>query len=98
MWADLGSGLQPVHGVHITSSPLHYLKTKSASYAKTSELSTKLKGKSAPLQAWSGPEGYRKLRFPDYVTMAQDDGKVVSLTHWPLLPQKILLVFISVRG
>ena len=23
----------------------------------------------------------RKLRFPDYVTMAQDGGKVVSLTH-----------------
>jgi len=32
------------------------------------------------------PEGSRKLRFPDYVTMAQDGGKVVSLTHWPLLP------------
>jgi len=32
------------------------------------------------------PEGSRKLRFPDYVTMAQDGGKVVSLTHRPLLP------------
>ena len=29
-------------------------------------------------------EGSRKLRFPDYVTMAQDGGKVVSLTHRPL--------------
>ena len=38
------------------------------------------------LQAWSGPEGSKKLRFPDYVTMAQDGGKVVSLTHWPPLP------------
>jgi hypothetical protein len=28
----------------------------------------------------------RKLRFPDYVTMAQDGGKVVSLTHRPSLP------------
>ena len=26
------------------------------------------------------PEGSRKLRFPDYMTMAQDGGKVVSLT------------------
>ena len=26
------------------------------------------KGTSVPLQAWSGPEGSRKLRFPDYVT------------------------------
>jgi len=25
----------------------------------------------------------RKLRYPDFVTMAQDGGKVVSLTHWP---------------
>jgi hypothetical protein len=44
------------------------------------------KGKAVPLQAWSGPEGSRKLRFPDYMTMAQDDGKVVSLTHRLPLP------------
>ena len=44
------------------------------------------KGKAAPLQAWTGPEGSRKLRFPDFVTMAQDGGKVVSLTHRPPLP------------
>jgi len=31
------------------------------------------------------PEGSRKLRFPDYVTMAQDGGKVVSFTHRPFL-------------
>jgi hypothetical protein len=34
------------------------------------------KGKAVPLQAWSGPEGSRKLRFPDYMTTAQDGGKV----------------------
>ena len=44
------------------------------------------KGKAVPLQAWSGPEGSRKLSFPDFVTTAQDGGKVVSLTHWPPLP------------
>jgi len=38
-------------------------------------------GKAVPLNAWSGPEGSRKLRFPDFLTTAQDDGKVVSLTH-----------------
>jgi hypothetical protein len=48
-------------------------------------LAVKGKGKSDPLHARSGPEGSRKLRFPDYVTMAQDGGKVVSLTHRPLL-------------
>jgi hypothetical protein len=55
--------------------------------------------KSVPLQAWTGPEGPRKLRFPDYVITAQDGGKFVSLTHRPLFyPQEILLVLISVRG
>ena len=44
------------------------------------------KGKSVPLQAWSGPEGSRKLRFPDFMTTAQEGGKVVSPTHWPPLP------------
>ena len=45
------------------------------------------KGKAVPLQAWSGPEGSRKLRFPDFMTTAQDGGNVVSLTHRPpLLP------------
>jgi len=28
----------------------------------------------------------RKLRFPDFVTTAQDGGKVVSLTQRPSLP------------
>jgi hypothetical protein len=47
------------------------------------------KGKAVPLQAWSDPEGYRNLRFPDFMTMAQDGGKVVSLTHQPSLsPRK----------
>jgi len=39
------------------------------------------KGKAVPLQAWTGPEGSRKLRFPDFMTTAQDGGKVVSLMH-----------------
>ena len=44
------------------------------------------KKKAVPLQAWTGPEGSRKLRFPDFVTTAQDGGKVVSLAHRPPLP------------
>jgi hypothetical protein len=44
------------------------------------------KGKAVPLQAWSGPEGSGKLRFPDFVTTAQDGGKLISLTHRPPLP------------
>ena len=44
------------------------------------------KYKAAPLQGWSGPEGSRKLRFPDFMTTAQDGRKFVSLTHRPPLP------------
>jgi hypothetical protein len=44
------------------------------------------KGKAVPLQAWGGPEGSRKLRFPDFMTTGQDGGKVVSLMHQPPLP------------
>ena len=44
------------------------------------------KGKAVPLQAWTGPEVSTKLRFPDYMTTAQNGGKVVSLTHRPPLP------------
>jgi hypothetical protein len=44
-----------------------------------------LKKKKVPLQAWSGPAGSRKLRFLDFMTVALDGGKVVSLTHQPSL-------------
>jgi len=66
--------------------------------ARRSVLCGKGKGKSVPLQAWSGPEGSRKLRFSDFMTTTQGGGKVVSLTHQPHLPQDFLLVLISVRG
>jgi len=35
--------------------------------------SSSSKGKAVPLQAWSGPEGSRKLKFPDFMT-AQNGG------------------------
>jgi len=53
---------------------------------KRKMLSYKKKGKSVSLQAWSDPEGSRKLRFSDLMTTAQGGGKVVSLTHRPHLP------------
>jgi len=56
-------------------------------YSRNATMSCyQVKGKAVPLQAWSGPECSRKLRFPDYMAAAQDGGKVVNLTHRPLLP------------
>ena len=42
------------------------------------------KGKAVPLHAWSGPEGSRKLRFPDYMTIVtiKGKGKAVPLQAW----------------
>ena len=59
---------------------------------------SKGKGKAVSLQAWTGPQGSRKLRFPDYMTTAQDCGRLSVLRTGRLYPQEILLVIISVRG
>jgi hypothetical protein len=48
-------------------------------------IATVERGKAVPLQAWSVPECSRKFRVPDFMTTAQDVGKVVSLTHRPSL-------------
>jgi hypothetical protein len=55
--------------------------------------------KAIPLQALTGPEGSMRLRLPEFLRQsAHEDGKVVSPTHRPPLPQELFLVLISVRG
>ena len=65
-----------------------YMFRQRAAVTRGNYKTGKDKDKTVPLQAWSGPEGFRKLRFPDFMTTAQDGGKVVSLTHRPPLPPR----------
>ena len=64
-------------GMHCVSCMLP--TPKSGAYSLVSKAAV-------PWQAWSGPGGSRKLRFADFMTTAQDGGKVVSLMHRPPLP------------
>ena len=72
----------------IRTSKLYYTASCIITLKQVSGLNyyNKRKGKAVPLQASTGPEGSRKLGFPDFVTTAQDGGKVVSLTHRQPLP------------
>ena len=64
----------------------HYQQKLNKAHYSSNDTVLKVDGKAVPLQAWSGPEGSRKLRFPDFMTTAQDGGQVVSLKHRPPLP------------
>ena len=79
-WNTTFGDIDPWSGI---SNIFHILTNK---MCKLKYNKGKSKGKAVPLQAWSGPEGSRKLRFPDYMTTAQDGGKVVNLTHRQPLP------------
>ena len=76
----------------VTASPFVKLRTLSKSVQKPSapwsNRPPMVKGKAVPLQAWTGQQGSRKLRLPDFVTTAQDGGKVVSLTQAAFTPRK----------
>ena len=54
--------------------------------------------KAIPLQAWTGPEGSRRLKLPDFKTIGTwRDWGCQPYAPAAFTPQEVFLVFISVR-
>ena len=60
--------------VQYTFTHKHYIDTTKVTELCEIDIPYNIKGKAVPLQAWSGPDGSRKLRFPDFMTTAQEGG------------------------
>jgi len=82
---------------HLYSSPNTVLMTKQGR-VRWLGMDNAGKGKAVPLQARRGPQGSRKLKFPFFVTTAQDGGRLSALCNGRLYHQEMLLLLTSVGG
>ena len=70
---------------------------KRTGYNKVTLIKAGILGKAVLLHTQEGPGGFQEVRFPGFVTTAQDGGRLSALRTGRLYPQDILLVLIYVR-
>jgi hypothetical protein len=73
------------------------MTTKGKAEEERMDVETEVKGKAVPLQAWSVPEGSRKLSFPDFMTTAQGGDKSCQ-PYAPAAFTPIIFSWYSVRS
>jgi len=85
--------------LHVSGYDMTLNEANNFHFTRKAKVKVKSEAKAVPLQAWSGPEGSRRFRLPDFMTFGNMKvvGSLASNTG-RLYSQEIFLVLVSTRG